>query len=109
MLSFWGLLSGGLVIFAGSGLALGAALGLTGLLILQFIANGATYVALDAVWNVLNSFTLSAIPLFIILGEIMLRSDMLFGSKALTAMCAWTSIRPNLMLGAGPVWRKSPA
>ena len=74
MLSFWGLLSGGLVIFAGSGLALGAALGLTGLLILQFIANGATYVALDAVWNVLNSFTLSAIPLFIILGEIMLRS-----------------------------------
>ena len=74
MLSFWGLLGGGLVIFAGSGLALGAALGLTGLLILQFIANGATYVALDAVWNVLNSFTLSAIPLFIILGEIMLRS-----------------------------------
>ncbi|MFK7893566.1 MAG: TRAP transporter large permease, partial [Granulosicoccus sp.] len=65
---------GGLTLLAGSGLALGAALGLTGLLILQFVANGATFVAVDAVWNVLNSFTLSAIPLFIMLGEIMLRS-----------------------------------
>lgn len=72
--SFWGILLGGLVFFGGSGVALGAALGLTGLLILQFLANGATFVAVDAVWNVLNSFTLSAIPLFIILGEIMLRS-----------------------------------
>ncbi len=74
MLSFWGLLVGGLAVLAGSGLALGAALGLTGLLILHFLAGEATYVAVDAVWNVLNSFTLSAIPLFIILGEIMLRS-----------------------------------
>ncbi|MFN3143965.1 MAG: TRAP transporter large permease [Paracoccaceae bacterium] len=73
-MSFWALLVGGLAVFAGSGLALGAALGLTGLLILQFLARGSTYVAVDAVWNVLNSFTLSAIPLFIILGEIMLRS-----------------------------------
>ncbi|SOE18139.1 tripartite ATP-independent transporter DctM subunit [Hoeflea halophila] len=74
MLSFWGVLVGGLTVIAGSGLALGAALGLTGLLILHFLAGGSTYVAVDAVWNVLNSFTLSAIPLFIILGEIMLRS-----------------------------------
>lgn len=74
MAGFWGLFLGGLLAFGGSGLALGAALGLTGLLILQFVANGATFVAVDAVWNVLNSFTLSAIPLFIILGEIMLRS-----------------------------------
>lgn len=74
MFSFWTLLVGGLSVFAGSGLALGAALGLTGLLILQFLGRGSAYVAVDAVWNVLNSFTLSAIPLFIILGEIMLRS-----------------------------------
>lgn len=74
MAGFWALFLGGLLAFAGSGMALGAALGLTGLLILQLIANGATFVAVDAVWNVLNSFTLSAIPLFIILGEIMLRS-----------------------------------
>ena len=72
--TFWGVLIGSLVFLAGSGLALGAALGLTGLLILEFLANGASFVAIDAVWNVLNSFTLSAIPLFIMLGEIMLRS-----------------------------------
>ena len=76
MTAFWSLLLGGLSVLAASGLALGAALGLTGLLILQFIANGATFVAIDAVWNVLNSFTLSAIPLFIMLGEIMLRSGL---------------------------------
>ena len=74
MTAFWSLLLGGLAAFAGSGLALGAALGLTGFLILQFAAGGATFVAVDAVWNVFNSFTLSAIPLFIMLGEIMLRS-----------------------------------
>jgi len=74
MTAFWGILLGGLTAFAGSGLALGAALGLTGLMILQFAAGGSTFVAVDAVWNVFNSFTLSAIPLFIILGEIMLRS-----------------------------------
>ncbi len=76
MLGFWSTLVGGLFVFAGSGLALGAALGLTGLLILQFVAGGSTFVAIDAVWNVLNSFTLSAIPLFIMLGEIMLRSGL---------------------------------
>ncbi len=76
MTAFWGLLLGGLTVLAGSGLALGAALGLTGLIILQFVAGGATFVAVDAVWNVLNSFTLSAIPLFIMLGEIMLRSGL---------------------------------
>ncbi|MCP4385052.1 MAG: TRAP transporter large permease [Hyphomicrobiales bacterium] len=70
----WAILLGGLTVFAGSGLALGAALGLTGFLILQFVAGGSTFVAVDAVWNVLNSFTLSAIPLFIMLGELMLRS-----------------------------------
>jgi C4-dicarboxylate transporter, DctM subunit len=73
---FWPILLGGLGILAGSGLALGAALGLTGFLILHFVARGATFVAVDAVWNVFNAFTLSAIPLFIMLGEIMLRSGM---------------------------------
>ena len=84
MLGFWGTLIGGLLAFAGSGLALGAALGLTGLLILQFVAGGSTFVAIDAVWNVLNSFTLSAIPLFIMLGEVMLRSGL--SSRVYTAL-----------------------
>ena len=82
--AFWGILVGGLSILAGSGLALGAALGLTGLLILKYAAGGSTFVAVDAVWNVLNSFTLSAIPLFIMLGEIMLRSGV--SEKIYTAL-----------------------
>ena len=49
MTPFWAMLLGGLTILAGSGLALGAALGLTGLLILHFIAGGKTFVAVDAV------------------------------------------------------------
>jgi len=59
---------------AGSGVALGAALGITGLIILYFFSNGATSLAIDAIWSVFNSFTLSAVPMFILLGEILLRS-----------------------------------
>ncbi len=81
---FWGVLLAGLTVLAGSGLALGAALGLTGLLILHYVAGGTTFVAVDAVWNVLNSFTLSAIPLFIMLGEVMLRSGV--SEKIYTAL-----------------------
>ena len=56
--------------------ALGAALGLTGFILLQVFANGATSIAVNAIWNVFNSFTLSAIPLFILLGEILLHSGL---------------------------------
>ena len=71
---FWPALLASLSLTAATGAALGAALGLTGLIILHFFAGGATFLALDAVWNAFNSFTLSAIPLFIILGEILLQS-----------------------------------
>ncbi|MCR8826671.1 TRAP transporter large permease [Pseudosulfitobacter koreensis] len=71
---FWTTLLGVLVASAATGVALGAALGLTGLILLQVYSNGATALAVDAIWNVFNSFTLSAVPLFILLGEILLRS-----------------------------------
>lgn len=70
----WLLLSGSLVIFLTSGALLGAALGLTGMLLLHFQANGATPLAINATWNMLTDFTLSAVPLFIFLGEILLAS-----------------------------------
>ncbi len=73
-MSLWLTLVGGVIATAGTGVALGAALGITGLTILQFYSNGATSVAIDAIWNVFNSFTLSAVPMFILLGEILLRS-----------------------------------
>ena len=71
---FWATLTGVLVATAGTGAALGTALGLTGLIILYFYSNGATSLAIDAIWSVFNSFTLSAVPMFILLGEILLRS-----------------------------------
>ena len=73
---FWPTLLSLLTASAASGAALGAALDLTRLFILHFFAGGATSLALDAVWNTFNSFTLSAIPLFILLGEILLRSGL---------------------------------
>ena len=73
-MSLWTVLIGVLAAAASTGMALGAALGLTGLVILYFFSNGATSLAIDAIWNVFNSFTLSAVPVFILLGEILLRS-----------------------------------
>ncbi len=63
-MSLWFALVGGVIATASTGVALGAALGLTGLCILHFYSNGATYIAIDAIWNVFNSFTLSAVPMF---------------------------------------------
>lgn len=80
---FWTTFIGVLVATAGTGVALGAALGITGLVILYFFSNGATSLAVDAVWGVFTSFTLSAVPMFILLGEILLRSGI--SEKAYTA------------------------
>ncbi len=71
---FWTTLIGVMVFCASTGVALGAALGLTGLVLLHVYSNGATSLAVDAIWGVFNSFTLSAVPLFILLGEILLHS-----------------------------------
>lgn len=73
-MAFWITLVGSLMTAASTGVALGAALGLTGLIILHFFSNGATSLAVDAIWGVFNSFTLSAVPMFILLGEVLLRS-----------------------------------
>ncbi|MCF8159623.1 MAG: TRAP transporter large permease [Polaromonas sp.] len=75
-----------LVLTAASGAALGAALGLTGFFLLHYFANGATSLAVNSIWNVFNSFTLSAIPLFILLGEILLHSGI--------SQRAYTAFRP---------------
>jgi tripartite ATP-independent transporter DctM subunit len=62
-----------------SGAVLGAALGLTGFLILHLHAGGATQSAVQAIWNTLNEFTLTAIPLFILLGEVLVASGLAKG------------------------------
>ena len=68
---FWPIFSVSLAITIGSGAFLGAALGLTGLLLLHFVAGGATSLAMDAVWNTVTDFTVSAIPLFILMGDVL--------------------------------------
>ncbi len=71
---FWTTLVSVLVASASSGIALGAALGFTGLILLHFFNYGSAYLAVDTIWGIFNSFTLSAVPMFILLGEILLRS-----------------------------------
>ena len=58
-----------------SGVPIGAALGLTGLIGISL--NGGTHLWQslgDVLWNGTNSFTLVAIPLFVLMGEIILRT-----------------------------------
>ncbi len=63
-----------MLVLLSSGAVLGAALGLTGFILLHFMAGGATSLAINASWNLLTDFTLSAVPLFIFLGDILLAS-----------------------------------
>ncbi|MEP3349594.1 MAG: TRAP transporter large permease [Marinomonas sp.] len=70
----WLILGSSLAILLGSGALLGAALGLTGFILLHFQAGGASALAINSAWNLLSEFTLSAVPLFIILGDILLAS-----------------------------------
>jgi tripartite ATP-independent transporter DctM subunit len=59
-----------------TGAVLGSALGLTGFAILHFYSGRETTLGVQAVWNTFNSFTLTAIPLFILLGEILVASGL---------------------------------
>ena len=56
MSMFWTTLLSSLILTASTGTALGAALGLTGLIILHYFADGATSLAINAVWNILMEF-----------------------------------------------------
>ncbi len=62
-----------------SGAVLGAALGLTGFALLHFAVGGATRLGVQTVWNTLNEFTLTAVPLFILLGEVLVASGLARG------------------------------
>jgi len=70
----WLLIAAGFLITAISGLPIGLGLALTGMAILHFVVGGATDLAVNAIWNVFTDFTLSAVPLFIFMGEILLVS-----------------------------------
>ena len=66
----WVVLGSSLLGFAAFGAALGATMGLSGFIILQFFANGATHLGISAAWDLMNNFTFSAIPMFLLLGAV---------------------------------------
>lgn len=70
----WMILSSGLLVLLSSGALLGAALGLVGLILLHFQGGGATSLAINSAWHLLTGFSLTAVPLFIFLGDILLAS-----------------------------------
>ncbi|MEO1224853.1 MAG: TRAP transporter large permease [Pseudomonadota bacterium] len=93
---FWPTFLAVLSVTALTGMALGAALGLTGLVILQFVAGNAAGLAINTVWNTLNSFTLTAIPLFIFMGEILMASGI--SRRAYTAIAPMFDRVPGSLL-----------
>lgn len=93
----WWVLVAGLLLAIGSGASLGAALGLVGWLLLYLFGGGdATQVAVDAVWNLLNDFTLTAIPLFILIGDLLLESRL--SSRVYGAMSSMFGKVPGRLL-----------
>ncbi len=85
----WSVLAGLLGLTVMSGAVLGAALGLTGFAILHFFGGGATRLGAQAVLNVLGEFTLTSIPLFILLGDVLVASGLAGGIyKALSPLFA---------------------
>lgn len=68
----WLLIIACLVVIGLTGVPIGIGLALTGMLILYL--NGGEFLAIPAVWNVFTSFIFSAVPAFIFMGEILLRS-----------------------------------
>jgi tripartite ATP-independent transporter DctM subunit len=75
----WAFLGGVLGLTVMSGAVLGAALGLAGFAILEIFGGGVTRLGVQAVFNVLAEFTLTAIPLFILLGDVLVASGLATG------------------------------
>jgi tripartite ATP-independent transporter DctM subunit len=72
----WLVLGGSLGSLVLAGAALGAAMGLTGFIVLTFFAGGVTDIAMLGVWNQTNNFTFSAVPMFILLGDLLVASGL---------------------------------
>lgn len=92
----WGILGSSIVLLMVTGAVLGGALGLTGLVLLHFSAGNATSLAVQAVWNSFTDFTLSAVPLFIFLGDILLASGI--SSRIYNAMTPLFHRMPGKLL-----------
>lgn len=71
-LAIYGVMLVGLLL---GGVSIGAAIGLVGVLGITLVSGTQLWLSLaDIVWNTTNTFTLVSIPLFVLMGEIILRS-----------------------------------
>ena len=66
----------GMLLIGLTAIPLGFGIGTIGFVILHFMADGASSLAITSVWNVLTNFLLSAVPLFMFMGEILLKSGL---------------------------------
>lgn len=81
----WVFLVSGILLVGFLGIPVGVGLGLIGLSILHFVAGDAMALAVPTVWNVFSDYVLSAIPLFILMGEVLLisgASERMYGAVA---------------------------
>lgn len=88
----WAILIVGLILIGLTGIPVGVGLGLIGLTILEFQVGGAMSLSITSVWNTFNDFTLSAVPMFIFMGEILLKSG----------------VSRRLYIAAAPLFRRVP-
>jgi len=65
-----------LLIMLGSGIFISVALGATGIITLLIFSHGKALVGSMLAWNMTNSFILSAVPLFLFMGEIIMRAGL---------------------------------
>jgi len=73
------------------GVWIGTAMGFTGLIGLTLLSGVSLWQSLgDILWNISNSFTLTAVPLFVLMGEIILRSGI--STKFYESISIW--LRP---------------
>lgn len=96
-----------LVAFLGFGMEVAFALGLAGLLGLAFLLPQQQLSAVaDRLWNGTNSFTYAAVPMFILMGSILMRAGITSG--LFNALAAWTGRLPgglaHATLGAGGIF-----
>jgi C4-dicarboxylate transporter DctM subunit len=97
------LLIGGLVALMVAGVWVPVALALAGLVHLLFHGGLAPHRAVGPIfWNVFSDFTFTAIPLFILLGEVILRSPM--NDKMFRGLTVWLRPVPGGLLHASLLW-----
>lgn len=91
----WAALFGTLFGLLFSGLWIGAAIGITGIIIMQFWGPGITMLG-GIVWEAINIYSLLALPGFIFMGQIILESGL--GSRIYEAVSPLTARFPGKLL-----------